>query len=249
MGLSNWLKGDMGVPGEYQYQFIYLMSTFVVIVFVVFFTLISVNKKISKENKQKVLKGIAIFQLSFEVIWRLIYIFVKKDSIIWCWPMYPCNLGGILIPLIALTNWQTGKRIFYLFGFIGGVLTFLLPAGIFSSSVLTFPILKSILQHTGLLIIPMFEYASGEFRPSIKDYPYCILGCIIHAINCEGITRLLGLNGDYMFFRSGMPFVIPHVPQFITFSLFGIILLFIISFFTNYKESIATIKKLKKAKA
>jgi hypothetical protein len=52
---------------------------------------------------------------------------------------------------------------------------------------------------------------------------------MIHVVNCEGITRLLGFTGDYMFFRSGLPFVIPGIPQYITLSVFALLVLALIS--------------------
>ena len=135
---------------------------------------------------------------------------------------------------------------FYLFGFVGGVLTFAISDGIFSSDVLVFPILKSILQHTGLLLIPMLELVGGTWRPTLKHMGWVVGGCLIHLINGEVIDRLLGFTGDYLFFRSGMPFVIPGVPQFITLSVFALILLALLSFLCDVKGSLAFLKSLKK---
>lgn len=127
---------------------------------------------------------------------------------------------------------------FYLFGFFGACMTFIIPAGIFIRTVMTFPILKSVLQHTGLLLIPTFEYFSKKYRPYVGDFLFLILGCIIHTINCEVIDRWLGLTGDYMFYRSGMPFVIPGVPKWITISVFVLAFLYICSFVLSFKESV-----------
>ena len=241
---KDWLTGNMGIPGEYQFTPIYWFTLLAVIIVFVVVLLLGLSKKISNENKEKILKVIAIFQLSFEVIWRLIYLFVKKDHISCWWPLYPCNLGGIIIPIIALTNAIIGKKMFYLFGFVGACLTFAIPEGIFSTSVFVFPILKSVLQHTGLLLIPIFEFTSKKFRPSLNYIGLVLLGCLIHLANSEGIVRLMGFDGDYMFFRSGMPFVIPGVPQFITLSVFAILVLMLLSFLCDIKKSILFIKKL-----
>ena len=123
---------------------------------------------------------------------------------------------------------------FYLFGFIGGVLTFALPNGIYSSDVMVFPIVKSILQHTGLLLIPLLELGGGTFRPSIRHMGWVVAGLLVHLANCEGIDRLLGFEGDYMFFRSGMPFVIPGVPQYITLSVFALLVLCALSLLCDW---------------
>lgn len=228
--LKNWLIGNMGTPGEYQYQAIHLIPTGLIALLVAAAVIYGLR---GGTRKRKLLVAICVFQLSFEVIWRLVYLFVKGDSLRALWPMYPCNLGGILLPIIALCNWKTGKKMFYLFGFIGGILTFAMPEGIFTSNTLSFPILKSILQHTGLLLIPALEYADGTYRAELRHYGWCVLGCVIHTVNCEGIDRLLGFHGDYMFFRSGLPFVIPGVPQFITFSLFGLGVMALLSFLSG----------------
>jgi len=241
-----WLIGDMGTPGEYMYQAIHLYSTAAVIaVFLMVFVTAIINRNQPQRNR-KLLVAISIFQLGFEILWRLVYLFIKGDSILCWWPMYPCNLGGILIPLFALLDLKKGKQMFYLFGFVGGVLTFAMPDGIFSSDVLVFPIVKSILQHTGLLLIPVVELVSGTYRPTLKDLGWVVTGCFVHIFNCEVIDRLFGFMEDYMFFRSGMPFVIPGVPQWITLSVFAFLVLALLSFLCDIKGSLAFLKRLKK---
>ncbi|MEG1500197.1 MAG: hypothetical protein RR400_03950 [Clostridia bacterium] len=56
-----------------------------------------------------------------------------------------------------------------------------------------------------------------------------MLGVAINVVNSEGISLLLGRSGDYMFFRSGLPFVVSGIPQWITFSVFGAFSLFVLS--------------------
>lgn len=244
--IRRWLIGDMGTPGEYMYQGIHLWSAAAVIVLFSLTVLLGFRLRGSKKTSKRLLNSIAAFQLFFEVFWRLVYLFVKGDSVLCWWPVYPCNLGGILIPVIALTSLRRGKQLFYLFGFVGGVLTFAYPEGIFCSDVLSFPILKSILQHTGLLLIPALEYVSGSYRPSIKDLGWVVCGCFVHIFNCEVISRLLGFTGDYMFFRSGLPFVIPGIPQFITLSVFAFLVLAALSFLCDIKSAKQFVQSLKK---
>ncbi len=243
-----WLIGDMGRVGEYQYQAIHLYSTAVVAAVLVAVLLIGYGLRKTPRHSRRLLVAISVFQLGFELLWRLVFLLVRHDPIASWWPMYPCNLGGILIPLIALMNNRRGKQLFYLFGFVGGVLTFALPDGIFCRDVLVFPILKSILQHTGLLLIPALELVTGTFRPTLEDMGWVTMGCVIHTVNCEGIDRLLGFTEDYMFFRSTLPFVIPGVPQFFTLSVFALLVLAILCFLCDIKGSIRFIKRLGKTK-
>lgn len=240
-----WLIGDMGTPGEYMYQPIHLYSTAGVLAIFFALVVIALRFRRSPEKSRKLLLGISVFQLIFEIGWRLIYLFVKGDSLVNWWPMYPCNLGGILIPLFALLDCKLGKKMFYLFGFVGGCLTFAMPDGIFCTDVLVFPVLKSILQHTGLLMIPAIELIAGTYRPSLKDFGWVVCGCLIHLFNCEVIDRLLGFTGDYMFFRSGMPFVIPGVPQWITLSVFALLVLALLSFLCDIKGSLQLLRSKK----
>ena len=243
--MRNWLIGEMGTEGEYMFHSIHwytlaavLLSLAVVIIFC------HCNQKDSAKCR-KLLVWVSLFQLMFEITWRLIYLLVKGDPVQCWWPMYPCNLGGILIPLFAIINLRKGKQLFYLFGFVGGVLTFAMPDGIFCREVLVFPILKSILQHTGLLLIPAIEYVSGSYRPSLKDYGWVVAGCLIHLVNCEGINRLLGFSEDYMYLRSDLPFVIPGVPQWITLPVFALAVFALLSFVCDISGSLAWIKRTK----
>ena len=246
--MIKWLIGDLGTPGEYMYGPIHLYSTAAVVLAVILVVLFCRHNRKSSANCRKLLVGVSVFQLGFEILWRLIYWLVRGDSILCWWPMYPCNLGGILIPVIALLDLRRGKQLFYLFGFVGGVLTFAMPDGIFCRDVLVFPILKSILQHTGLLLIPAIEYTSGSYRPSLGDYGWVVGGCSIHLVNCEVIDRLLGYHGDYMFLRSGLPFVIPGVPRWITMSVFALLVLAFLSFLCDVPGSLGWIKGLGKQK-
>ena len=228
----------MGTPGDYMYQPIHLITLAVVIAVFVLICVLGLLLRKDSQKLRKLLVCVCVFQLAFEIGWRLIYWLVKGDSLLCWWPMYPCNLGGILLPIFALANCRRGKQMFYLFGFVGGVLTFAMPDGIFSSDVMVFPIVKSILQHTGLLMIPALELIGGTYRPTLKDLGWVITGCLIHLLNCEVLDRLQGFNGDYMFLRSGLPFVIPGVPQFITISVFALFVLALLSFLCNPKDSL-----------
>ena len=244
MTFRDWLVGNAGIPGDYSYTAMHWWSIVLVFAATALITAAAMVK--GQKRSRRILVAVALFQLGFEILWRLIYWLVKGDSPICWWPMYPCNLGGILIPIIALADWKRGKQMFYLFGFVGGVLTFALPDGIFSTSVFVFPILKSVLQHTGLLIIPILEYATDRYRPTLKDLGWVILGCLVHLLNCEVIDRLLGFMDDYMFLRGDMPFVIPGVPQFITVSVFALVVLALLSFLSDIKGSVAYLKSRKR---
>ena len=244
-GFYNWLIGNMGTPGDYAYQSIHIWSTVVVMAILGLVIFLGLRYRTNEIARRRLLLVVAWFHLGFEVLWRLIYFFVKGAALKELWPMYPCNLGSVLLPILAIWNIRRGKQLFYLFGFVGSVLTMAIPDGIFSTNVLVFPVLKSILQHTGLLMIPVLELIYGTYRPTLKDMGWVIGGCVVHLINCEGIDRLLGFTGDYMFLRSGMPFVIPGVPTWITLPVFALLVFTLLSFLCDIKGSTAFLKRSK----
>ena len=244
--MKNWIVGEMGTAGEYMYQAIHWYSLAAVLLALAVAVVFCLCNRERGARCRKLLVGVSVFQLAFEIAWRVIYLFIKGNTVLCWWPMYPCNLGGILIPIFALLNCRKGKQLFYLFGFVGGVLTFAMPDGIFCRDVLVFPILKSILQHTGLLLIPVIEYISGSYRPSLKDYGWIITGCLIHLFNCEVVDRLLGFTEDYMFLRSGLPFVIEGVPQWITLPVFAMAVLALLCFLCDIPVILKQRKSLKK---
>ena len=168
----------------------------------------------------------------------------KESETPWSWVIIREKTNHLWIRF-AIMNLRRGKQLFHLFGFVGGVLTFAMPDGILCRDVLVFPILKSILQHTGLLLIPAIEYVSGSYRPSLKDYGWIVAGCLIHLVNCEGINRLLGFTEDYMYLRSDLPFVIPGVPQWITLSLFSLLVFALLCFISDIPGSLKWIRGMK----
>jgi hypothetical integral membrane protein (TIGR02206 family) len=244
----NWLIGNMGTPGDYAYQSIHIWSTVAVMAVFGLVIFLGCRYRGNEIARRRLLLTVAWFHLGFEILWRLIYFFIKGAALKELWPMYPCNLGSVLLPILAIWNIRRGKQLFYLFGFVGSVLTMAIPDGIFSTDVLVFPVLKSILQHTGLLMIPVLELIYGTYRPTLKDMGWVVGGCAIHLLNCEVIDRLLGFTGDYMFLRSGMPFVIPGVPTWITLPVFALLVFALLSILCDWKGSVAFFKSLKKAK-
>ena len=240
--LLRWLRGDIGEHGDFPYQSMHITTVIVIAICLLLLALLA-KSNISDQKKRKILNTIAIFQLSFEVIWRLIFYFVNNYSLVNLYPMYPCNLNAIIVPILCLTNNTKGKKIFYLFSFVGGIITLFVPNGIFYRTVFVFPILKSILQHTGILIIPVFEYFANYFKPSVKDFPYMMICLLITFINSGIIAPRLGLKGDFLFLDMGIPFVIEGVSQVYPMLIFTILCLFVLSIIVNIQEFISVIKK------
>ena len=150
--------------GDFAYTAIHWVSFAVVAAIAVALAFIAGSKRISDRAKNNTIIAVAVFQIVFEVGWRILYLY-KGNKFLSLWPFYPCNLADFLLPIALLIKNEKMKDCFYLFGFIGGVITFVYPVGIFITPYLQFSVLKSILQHTGIIFIPVFEYVRGTYRP------------------------------------------------------------------------------------
>ncbi len=210
MPIDFW-TGSGGVPGDFSYGTIHMVSAAALILVTAVMCVIGTQMK--KSSQRKVIVAAAVFSIVFEIFWRLVF-WKNEVKLIDLWPFYPCNLAGILVPLIALSKSRILKDLFYVFAFVGGVITFVYPQGIFTNQYLCFGILKSILQHTAIIFIPVFEYVTGHYRPQFKKLYVAIIGIFIHLFNSEYLPKLMGLKDtDYIFLHSGLPFVIKGVPQ------------------------------------
>jgi len=237
----NFWTGAGGVDGNYAYGIIHIISTVVLAVLTIAFAI--AGRKMSAKKRRKTIVGIAIFGISFELFWRVIY-FINGVPLVELYPFYPCNLAGILIPLIAFSNNKVLKEMFYVFSFVGGVITFAMPQGIFNNLYFNFPIMKSVIQHYAIVILPVFEFVTGTFRPKFKRFYLAVIGMFVHLGNSEGMPKVFGHYGtDYIFLNSGMPFVINGVPGWITLPVFGILVMAIFYALLDLKGFVRLFRK------
>ena len=207
----NFWTGEGGVVGDFAYGKVHLSAVIILLLSLIVFSL--AGKRMPKKAQRLIIFTASVFFLVFEIFWRIIYI---KRGVGWqeLYPFYPCNIAGILVPIIALSKNKTLKEMFYVFAFIGGLITFVYPEEIFTNQYLNFPILKSILQHAGIIFIPVFEYFTENYKPRLKGYFLSILGLFVYLLNSACVPKLFSLkNTDYIFLHSGLPFTIEGVNQ------------------------------------
>ena len=109
--IRKWFIGDMGTPGAYEYTTMHYVVLGVVIVGVIACWILGASKRIKERDKKKILIGIAIFQLAFEVFWRVIYMTVKKASL-----KAPLNAPGHKAWTKASWKKWTNLRVVWPFG-------------------------------------------------------------------------------------------------------------------------------------
>ncbi|MGI6213892.1 MAG: hypothetical protein ACOYIQ_05020 [Christensenellales bacterium] len=234
--------GEGGVPGDFSYGTIHIVSVIVLAALCIVLTAIGLRK--DQKGKRRIILAIAALGLGFEIFWRAVWLAQKAD-LIELYPFYPCNLAGIIIPIIAFTNNRILKELFYFFAFVGGVVTFTIPQGIFTNQYLNFYILKSILQHYAIVLIPFFEFFNKTYQPRFKNFYLTIIGMVIHLFNSEFVPKLAfnKYGTDYIFLRSGLPFVIPGVPGWLTLSVFAIIVVIAAYILMDFKGFLRAIKR------
>ena len=94
---------------------------------------------------------------------------------------------------------------------------------------------------TQLSVDLIFSFFSHKFNieKTVKFTPVLTaIGLVFYAV----YPFVFPNSVYYMFFRSGMPFVIPGVPQFITLSVFAVLVLALLSFLCDIKGSLALLR-------
>ena len=88
------------------------------------------------------------------------------------------------------------------------------------------------------------------FKPKFIHFHYTLIGMTIHLLNSEFLPKLInGQEGtDYMFLRSGLPFVLPGVPGWLTMSIFGVIVVTLVNAALDYKGFLSLIRRKNKKK-
>ena len=82
--------------GDFAYTAIHWVSFAVVAAIAVALAFIAGSKRISDRAKNNTIIAVAVFQIVFEVGWRILYLY-KGNKFLSLWPFYPCNLADFLL--------------------------------------------------------------------------------------------------------------------------------------------------------
>lgn len=123
------------------------------------------------------------------------------------WLFYLCNINTVVLSLMLIFKAKKAYEYVLISGFIGGVLTFLVPNGVFTYKYLSFSIFDSVLSHYILVVVPPIFIVNKIWRPDYKKSYQVILGMLLVVLNAEGLQRLIFGSDyyDYIFINSGMP--------------------------------------------
>jgi len=91
-----------------------------------------------------------------------------------------CGVNNIFLPLVIWFNWKPLKNFVYVSSIIGGIAVILYPVGVLYGDpfVLTFPMLRSLIVHYFLVLIPLYQIKTGELKFENRHWPRYLWGSI-----------------------------------------------------------------------
>ena len=204
--------------GNYEYKTIHILAILFTISLAVILPIYFKNK--SEKSLWRFLQSLAALTLITYISRRVISFTLggnhSFDNFIRTfWLFYLCNINTVILSVMILVKAKKGYEYVMITGFIGGVVTFLIPDGIYIDKYLTFSIFDSVLSHFILVVVPPIFIVKKIWRPNYKKSWQVILGMLVVVFNVEVVQRLFFGNNyiDYLFFHSDMPFVIKKHPE------------------------------------
>lgn len=229
---------DGFVSGEYSYGVVHIIAIVFAVVSVIIFSWLLMGKE--KQYINKKIKIIAYICLVIDITKRTISFIGGASFISAFYPFYLCNINTYLLSIYIIFDLKKGKDFFIVTGFIGGLITYAMPFGIFTDKYLTFGILNSLTSHYVIIVIPLVLLITKAHKLEMKTFYQQIIGLVMVLINAEVIGRiLLQDTTDYLYIRSDMPFKIPGVPQIIIIGslfIFTIMLTYFIDIYYTTKQ-------------
>lgn len=203
-----------------------------------------VFKRMEKNKVIKVLRILGIIMLSIYVTRRMIRVFMGTNIFKALYPFYLCNVSTILVSVVAIRGKYTKWANFPLIcGFLGGIITFCIPDGIFSDKYLNFNVLDSVTSHWGIILIPLCAWIKGINRPKLKDIWIVYLGLLIIFINVEVIQKVIfNESFDYLFLDENLPIKIDFMPSYLFVPTLFCLVVFLMHVFFNTVNKKAKLK-------
>lgn len=122
-------------------------------------------------------------------------------------PFHLCTTMTFLLPLTILFKWNKIKTPVYVLSMMGGIITIII-GDYFDSWFMTFSTLEGITAHTILLIVPIIEIATNNFKLDFKNLWQVIIGTLVMIAwaTLANDVFFKGFNTNYMYLkRNGLP--------------------------------------------
>ncbi len=107
-------------------------------------------------------------------------------------PFHLCTMMSFVLPLVVIFKWDKLKTAVYTLSMMGGIVTLLLGE-YFENQFLTFSAFEGIYAHTILILVPIMQIATDDFRFEFKKSWTVFLGI--------GILLLWATLANYVFFK------------------------------------------------
>ncbi len=122
-------------------------------------------------------------------------------------PFHLCTVMSFLLPLVVIFNWKKLKTPVYTLSMMGGIITIILGE-YFENQFLTFSALEGMSAHTILVLIPIIEIATGEFKFEFKKAWTVFIAMVILMLWATLANEVFfrGYDTNYMYLKeNGLP--------------------------------------------
>lgn len=162
------------------------------------------------KNKDKARTAVVVLSvvlLTLRLGDNFVSAYYGHKGFMWMFPYHLCSIMSVLLPIVVLFNIKSLKVSVYTLSIIGGIVTVLLGENFPNNFVTIYP-LVSVIAHTLLIIIPIIEHASGQYRLDIRKswlmFPIMLILMAWAKIGNSVIYRNRGFNFMYLE-ESGFP--------------------------------------------
>jgi uncharacterized membrane protein YwaF len=115
-----------------------------------------------------------------------------------------CGINNILLPIAIWFKIRPMKDFLYLTSICGGLVVILYPSTVLFGDpfTLTFPMIRSLVVHLILVVLPLFLIRIGEFRLELKHWRWTIYGTLITMAWSMYGNLVVNPGANYMFLMS-----------------------------------------------
>lgn len=172
---------------------------------------------------------------------RITFLIIMFDPIYWIWeiiqygnlrwettlPLYLCSLFWILMPFVAFS--PKGKRLNRVamscvctVCLLGGILGTVFNVYINMYSFLSFVVIRSLIYHFFMMLIPAILWCTGYYKPQIEDAFLAFTPVLVLLIPCLIVDRQFGW--DYCYLNGGIGTPLEMISKSMPISTFVILL-------------------------
>ncbi len=124
-----------------------------------------------------------------------------------------CGINNVLLPFVIWFNIKPMKDFIYTTSVIGGIAVILYPSTVLFGDpfTITFPMIRSLVVHLILVVLPLFLIRMGEFKLEAKFWYRSLIGSLLTALWALYGNLFVDPNANFMFMTKN-PFYQGPIP-------------------------------------